>query len=226
MNILAIETATDACSAALYCDGHISEQFIIAPREHTRLILPMIAQLVADASLSLQQIDYFAFGRGPGAFTGVRIATGVIQGLAFAVDRAVIPVSTLAALAQGAYRISSQRKILTAMDARMGEVYWAAYTFNENGHIDLAASEQVIGPDAITMPEDDGWSGCGNGWAAYPLARTTVTAVDESMLPHAQDIAVIAAQYADEGINIVQAADALPVYLRDTVAKKKGEQKS
>ncbi len=223
MNILAIETATDACSAALYCNGEINELFELAPREHTRIILPMIEQLLSSSTLSLQQIDYFAFGRGPGAFTGVRIATGVIQGLAYAVDRQVLPVSTLAALAYGTYRRRQHQRILVAMDARMGEVYWGGYAVDDKGEIELGLAEEVIAPKNITMPEEKLWIGCGNGWECYDLDRSALISLDDNLYPHAQDIARIAAQYAVEGRG-VNAAEALPVYLRDNVAKKKGEQ--
>ncbi len=104
MKLLAIETAAEACSAALWVDGEVSHQYRVEPRRHSELILPMMQSLLADANLHLGQLDALAFGRGPGGFTGVRIATGVVQGAAFSVDLPVVPVSTLAALAQRAYR--------------------------------------------------------------------------------------------------------------------------
>jgi len=100
MKLLAVETSTEACSAALYIDGIVNERFELTPKEHTRLILPMIDSLMSDAGLKPQQLDALAFGCGPGSFTGVRIATGVIQGIAFGADLPVVPVSTLAAIAQ------------------------------------------------------------------------------------------------------------------------------
>ncbi len=224
MNILSIETATDACSAALWVDGNVIEQFKLAPREHTQRLFPMIEQLLAEASLKMNQIDYLAFGRGPGAFTGVRIATGVIQGLAFAVDRPVVPVSTLAALAYGAWRTASQLKVLSAMDARMNEVYWGGYQFSDTGEIANLIPEQVVAPDAVQLPQSDGWFGCGSGWGVYEISTDKVHGVAASALPHAQDVAHIAAQMIKVG-EVVTAAEALPVYLRDNVAKKAGEQK-
>ncbi len=119
MKLLAIETATEACSAALYIDGEISERYEVAPRRHAELILLMMEQLLTEAELKLTQLDALAFGRGPGSFTGVRIATGVIQGAAFGAQLPVVPVSTLAALAQRHYRMRGACRILPAFDARM-----------------------------------------------------------------------------------------------------------
>ncbi len=125
--MLAVETSTEACSAALYSDGEIQEKFEIAPREHTKLILPMIDALMADADLKPQQLDALAFSRGPGSFTGVRISTGIIQGIALGADLPVVPVSTLAAIAHHYLKNSTAECAFTAMDARMGEIFWGVY---------------------------------------------------------------------------------------------------
>ncbi len=127
MKLLAIDTSTDACSAALWLNGEVRQRYQVAPREHGQLILPMIESLLAEAGLALTQLDTLAFGRGPGGFTGVRIANSVIQGLAFGADLPVVPISSLAALAQGAYTEMGTPQILAAIDARIGEVYWGAY---------------------------------------------------------------------------------------------------
>jgi len=135
VNLLAIDTSTEACSAALSCNGDINSRFELAPQRHVELILPMVNELMSDAQLSLKQLDGLAFCRGPGAFTGVRIATSVVQGLAFAADLPVMSVSSLAALAQGV--IDESCPIIAAIDARMGEIYAATYQRNTSGVVQL-----------------------------------------------------------------------------------------
>ncbi|MBS4052492.1 MAG: tRNA (adenosine(37)-N6)-threonylcarbamoyltransferase complex dimerization subunit type 1 TsaB, partial [Methylomonas sp.] len=133
MKLLAVETSTDACSAALFIDGEIREKFELAPREHTKLILPMIDSLMADAQLKPQHLDAVALSRGPGSFTGVRIATGVAHGIAFGADIPVVLVSTLAAIAQDFFNRRPEDVAFTAMDARMNEIFWGVYQRNALG---------------------------------------------------------------------------------------------
>jgi hypothetical protein len=125
--LLALDTATEACSVALLHDGKVTSHYEVIPRLHAQKLLPMIKQLLADAGVALSAVDAIAFGRGPGAFTGVRIAIGVVQGLAFALERPVLPISNLAALAQGALREHGVQQVAAAIDARMDEVYWGCY---------------------------------------------------------------------------------------------------
>ena len=225
MKLLAIETATEGCSAALSIDGEMRERFEIAPRGHTELILPMIDELMAEAGITISQVDAMAFGRGPGAFTGVRIAVGVTQGIAFGADLPVVPVSTLAALAQGA----NEDRVLAALDARMDEVYWGAYQRNAAGLMELLGEECVSPPAEVPLPQDGNWRGAGSGWAAYEnvLAErcanqldTTADAWDSTALPHARDVALLGLAGFDAG-QAVSAEQALPVYLRDKVTWKK-----
>jgi tRNA threonylcarbamoyladenosine biosynthesis protein TsaB len=221
MKLLAIETATDACSAALAIDGEIRERFEVAPRAHTELILPMIDELMAEAGLSISQVDAMAFGRGPGAFTGVRIAVGVTQGIAFGADLPVVPVSTLAALAQGA----GAHKVLAALDARMDEVYWGAYQRNAAGLVELVGEECVSPPGDVPLPPGESWCGVGAGWAAYGEILSMrcaglLLASDGSVFPHACDVARLAIAGFAAG-QAVAAEQALPVYLRDKVTWKK-----
>jgi tRNA threonylcarbamoyladenosine biosynthesis protein TsaB len=162
MKLLAIETATEACSVALYIDGDVQESFRIAPREHTNLVLGMADVLLAGAELKLNDMDVLAFGRGPGAFTGVRIATGVIQGMAFAADLPVVPVSTLAALAQRGMSQYGWCKVAAAIDARMNEVYWGTYT-EQNGLMCLRQAELVCPAEQTPLLNGDGWYGIGSG---------------------------------------------------------------
>lgn len=225
MNILALETASDACSAALALDGEILERFKVAPRGHSQLILPMVDELLAEAGISLADVDALAFGRGPGAFTGVRIAVGVAQGIAFAADLPVVPVSTLAALAQG----SEHDQVLVAVDARMDEIYYGAYKRNANGLVELCSQEQVLAPGQLSLPEPSSalgdWFGVGSGWASFEdelRARCgdSLGGWDGQALPHASEIARLGAAGFAAG-QAVAAEQALPVYLRDEVAWKK-----
>jgi tRNA threonylcarbamoyladenosine biosynthesis protein TsaB len=221
MILLALETATDACSAALLVHDQLRERFQLAPRGHTALILPMIDELLVEAGIGLSQVDALAFGRGPGAFTGVRIAVGVAQGIAFGADLPVVPVSTLAALAQGC----EADRVLTALDARMDEVYWAAYERNKVGLMTLRGEECVVPPRQAPLPAAGDWYGVGSGWASYrdalrQQAAGRVTGCNEHGLPHARDVARLGAAAYQQG-QAVSADQALPVYLRDTVAWQK-----
>ena len=163
MIILALETATEACSAALNIDGEIRERFEIAPRGHSMLILPMLESLLTEADISLHQVDALAFGRGPGAFTGVRIGVGVAQGVAFGADLPVLPISTLATLAQATDAV----QVLAAIDARMDEVYWGSYRRDKSGLMYLQGEECVAAPDATPTVSGEGWLGAGSGWNMY-----------------------------------------------------------
>ncbi|AKH19015.1 tRNA (adenosine(37)-N6)-threonylcarbamoyltransferase complex dimerization subunit type 1 TsaB [Sedimenticola thiotaurini] len=227
MKILAIETATEACSAALLIDEAVSLRYQVQPRMHSQLILPMMDELLAEAGLSLAQLDAIAFGRGPGAFTGVRIAAGVAQGAAFAADLPVVPVSTLAALAQRAFRELGWRRLLPAYDARMQEVYWGAYGVDEQGLVVSQVADEVSAPDRVTLPEGDGWQGVGAGWSSYrslleQRLAGAVEAVNGELLCSAQDVALLGAAGFAAG-RAVAPEQALPVYLRDKVALRPGE---
>ena len=225
MRLLAIETATEACSAALYVNGDIRVRHRVEPRRHGELILGMIADVLKEAGIALRQLDALAFGRGPGSFTGVRIASGVIQGIAFAADLPVVPVSTLAALAQHQYRRRGSPRILAGFDARMKEVYWGAYEAHaETGLVSLAGVERVCRPTAVPLPSGSGWCGVGTAWASYrdQLAERLgerVEAVDDRLLCSAHDIAQLGVAGFAEG-RAVPAERALPVYLRDQVVQR------
>jgi tRNA threonylcarbamoyladenosine biosynthesis protein TsaB len=226
MKILAIETATESCSAALFVDGAITARERIAPREHATLILAMCDELLTDAGLKPLELDAVAFGRGPGSFTGVRVATGVIQGIAFAAGLPVASVSSLAALAQGALRQDGAERILTAIDARMGEVYWGAFEAR-GGVVEPVMEESVLAPEAVNVPSQGQWFGVGTGWSSYgeilsDRAQGRLSAVAAERFPLAQDVAVLAARMVERG-ETVTADKALPVYLRDNVAAKPGK---
>jgi len=220
MKLLALETATEACSAAVWVDGAVLERYELAPRRHAALILPMIDSVLAEAGLRAIQLDAVAFGRGPGAFTGVRIAVGIVQGIAFAADLPVVPVSTLAALALGAGRETGQTRIAAALDARMGEVYWGCYMVD--GHnVELLGEERVAAPTTVSAPPGE-WFGAGGGWATYGALlsrRLTVGGWLSECYPHAGDVARLAADPRRRG-DWVDAERALPVYLRNQVVAK------
>lgn len=238
MRVLAIDTATEACSAAILVEGAVYELFRIAPRRHSALILPMVEEVLAEAGLTLRQLDGLCFGRGPGSFTGVRIATGVIQGLALASDLPVAPVSTLAALAQGAFRPEEPECIVAALDARMGEVYLGIYTGSgiyTGGGIETPSAtgictaatlqplrpEAVIDPAAISASLTGAWTGVGSGFKAHGAALCKSLAgspsrIEPETYPHARDVALLGLETLRQGRG-VRAEEALPVYLRDRV---------
>lgn len=220
MKLLALETATEACSAAIWAEGAVLERYELAPRRHAALILPMVEAVLAEAGLAMSQLDAIAVGCGPGAFTGVRIAIGIAQGLAFAVDAPVAPISTLATLALGAARETGQTRIATALDARMGEVYWGTWRVSD-GKVELLGKERVCAPALVTAPHD-AWFGVGSGWGVYAEAlsqRLTVSGWLSERYPRASDVARLAADPARRG-TWVAAEQALPVYLRDRVVGK------
>lgn len=224
MKLLAIETASEACSAALHYEGEVSLRYMIKPRGHSELILNMMQQLLSEAGLRLADLDALAFGRGPGSFTGVRIAAGVIQGVAFAADLPVVPVSTLAALAQRAFREKGEPKLLTAFDARMGELYWAGYRVGENQLVVPAIPEQLGNAQQVEIPVDGDWYGVGSGWGAYggqleQRLEANLLGYKADLYCSARDIAILAAEYYRAGASVAPEL-ALPVYLRNQVAKK------
>jgi tRNA threonylcarbamoyladenosine biosynthesis protein TsaB len=222
MKLLALDTATEACSAALFRDGALDERFEVIGRGHASRLLPMADELLATAGLSVRDLDAIAFGRGPGGFTGLRIAAGVAQGLAAGIGRPVLPVSDLAALAAAGAGSSAGSRILACMDARMGQVYWAA--FDCGGAAPVAVTdEHLTDPDGVAPPAGT-WFGAGHGFGAYPgLAtrlKSRLTGTDGGLLPRAADIARIAAIDFRAG-KAVAATRALPVYLRNEVVHKR-----
>jgi len=226
MKLLAIDTSTEACSAALSINGEISERYEIAPRKHAELILPMIDELLSDADCTLAQMDAMAFGRGPGAFTGVRIGTGVVQGLAFSVDCPVVPVSSLAAMAYGTMQELTVDNVLAGIDARMGEVYWGAYQRSIDGGVQLLGEESVCKPDETRVPDSGAWTGAGTAWQTYEaelsdrFSGVLKNSDSFELFPRAQHIAALGVIAVNAGL-AVSADEAQPVYLRNNVAVKK-----
>lgn len=226
MRILAIDTATEACSVALQDNDSIHAHFELCQREHTQRILPLVQALLNQNARSLSQIDALAFGRGPGSFTGVRIGIGIAQGLALGAKLPMIGVSTLVTLAQGAYRKTGATRVLVAIDARMGEVYWAEYQRDEQGVWRGEESEAVLKPQAVNarlMALSGEWATAGTGWQAWPeMAQgSSITLVDGGItLPAAEDMLPLALR-AFEQQETVPVEQAEPVYLRNEVAWKK-----
>ncbi len=225
MKLLAIETATEACSAALHLDGVIYERYRFAPREHSQLVLAMMEDLLRSHRLTLSDLDALAFGRGPGSFTGVRIAASVTQGAAFGAGLPVVPVSTLEALAQEAARETGHRQLLCAIDARMGELYWAGYHLRSGAGAPLVVPECVVSAELAELPEAGEWFGVGSGWHT-PEAEHLRQRLGGRLIgtlwdryPRARAVAAVAATALAEGKQ-VPASEALPVYLRDQVASK------
>ncbi|AFJ46868.1 tRNA (adenosine(37)-N6)-threonylcarbamoyltransferase complex dimerization subunit type 1 TsaB [Shimwellia blattae] len=226
MQILAIDTATEACSVALWQDGTSYSHFELCPREHTQRILPMVRDILNQGAISLSQVDALAYGRGPGSFTGVRIGIGIAQGLALGAELPMIGISTLATMAQGAFRKTGATRVLAAIDARMGEVYWAEYQRDAHGHWHGEETEAVLKPQAVSerLKQLTGeWATVGTGWQAWPDMAAECGLVLNSgdiQLPDAQDMLALAcAKLARNETVAVENAE--PVYLRNEVAWKK-----
>ncbi|ROU07581.1 tRNA (adenosine(37)-N6)-threonylcarbamoyltransferase complex dimerization subunit type 1 TsaB [Lysobacter enzymogenes] len=239
MKLLAFETSTEACSVALWLDGEVRERFELAPRRHAELSLPWAEQLLAEAGVKRRELDAVALGRGPGAFTGVRLAIALAQGVALALDVPAIPVSTLAVLALRARPLAAgagPQRVLSAIDARMGEVYTAAFELRDGEPLALDR-EAVLAPDAAQLPADgapddgtpdNGWLGVGTGFAAADGALrqrlgARFAAIDADALPHAADLARLAAAAYARGESIAPERIE-PAYLRNNVALTIAEQ--
>jgi tRNA threonylcarbamoyladenosine biosynthesis protein TsaB len=218
MKILAVDAATEACSAALLVGANVTERFEVIGRGHAGRLLPMADELLREAGVDVRDLDAVAFGRGPGGFTGLRIAAGIAQGLSAGSKRPILPVSNLAAVAAAAGRASGSKRILACMDARMGQVYWAAYDCQ--GSVPVAVTPERLSIAGDVAPPGAGWFGAGHGFSAYPALReqlgTALEGVDAAVLPHAADIARIAAADFAAGRGLA-ASRGLPVYLRDEV---------
>jgi len=221
MNILGLDTTTEACSAALRCQGRTYRRYLETARGHSAELLGMVESLLAEAGIRPDDLNLIAFCRGPGSFTGLRIAAGVAQGIAFARDLPLVPVSTLAAVAQRAVRELGAERVLTAVDARMEEVYWGAFESTGAGLVTPVLEECVVAPDRVPLPSGGSWHGTGTGWARYAealgrRAGNLLAASPVALLPSAEDILAMAEAAARAG-ETVDAARAQPVYLRDRV---------
>ena len=248
MRILALETSTEYCSCALSINGETRASHVLAGQSHSDLLLPAVARLMAQAGLAFSQLDAIAFGAGPGSFTGLRIACGAAQGLAFAHDLPVVAVASTEALAEGAARGHAATQVIAAFDARMGELYLAAYEWVGGQGVGVGAgagadagdgvggadadwrellAPQLARPDGLpALPARTAWFGAGSGFAAYGaalLARYAPLQIDAACVPHAAAVAAIGARRAARG-ETVAAEHAAPLYVRDKVALDVREQ--
>jgi tRNA threonylcarbamoyladenosine biosynthesis protein TsaB len=222
MRILALDTATEACSVALLLEDTLAVRTIETPRGHAEHLLSMVDELLVECRAALTTLDAVAFGRGPGSFTGVRLAASVTQGLAFGAGLPVIPISDLQALAQAARPPRSDR-VLVCSDARMREVYWGCFEADAAGLMQPVTAERVSPPEQVELPEP--WRSCaalGRGFRAHPSlgARLAghIRLLDDDALPNAREVALLAAAELRAG-RTVSPEEALPVYLRDDVAR-------
>ncbi|GEM74763.1 tRNA (adenosine(37)-N6)-threonylcarbamoyltransferase complex dimerization subunit type 1 TsaB [Vibrio sagamiensis] len=226
VKILAIDTATENCSVALLVNDKVISRSEVAPRDHTKKVLPMVDEVLKEAGLSLHELDALAFGQGPGSFTGVRIGIGIAQGLAFGADLPMIGISTLAAMAQASYRKHGTTDVAVAIDARMSEVYWARYARQTDGTWTAVDAECVIPPERLAnevQADNNTWAQAGTGWQAYQesLAAMPLSFIQTDVLyPDSQDIVILAQREFELG-NTVAVEDSSPVYLRDNVTWKK-----
>lgn len=222
MNLLALDTSTEYCSLALLIEGETLSRHVLAGQKHSEMVLALVDELLAEGGVGLRNLDGIAFGSGPGSFTGLRIACGVAQGLAFGADLPVAGISTLLALAEG----SGADKVVACLDARMGEIYHGVYQ-RSNGHWEELSAPGLSTAADAPLPDGSGWTGCGSGFAQYDEALAlrygqTLSAVQRSLFPKAEFIVRLAEPIFARGHG-VPPDEALPVYIRDKVALKTSE---
>lgn len=225
MKILALDTSTEFCSVALWRDGTVDAREAHAGQRHSELLIPMVDELLGRHGIEVRDLDGIAFGEGPGSFTGLRIGCGVTQGLAFGAGLRVVGVSTLLALAEAA----RTERAVCCLDARMGEIYHAAYARSGASWQAVHAPSLCAPADAPPLPAGS-WTGCGSGFGAHRAALERrydgrLSAIMPEVFPHARDIARLAAGEFEAG-RAVAAEQAVPVYLRDRVALKTDERKT
>ena len=238
--ILALDSSTEACSVALLRGSgeqtEITGQSQLAIRQHNKVLLPMVEQVLAEAGCTLKQVDLIAFGRGPGSFVGLRVGCGVAQGLAFGIDCPVVAISTLRAMAQGACRTFGAQAVMAAIDARMKEIYWGAYALDEQNCMQPLIDEVVCPPERAPFSEacemiNTDWSAVGTGWcyrerilAEIPVSASNIVQTEEQWFPDSIDIAALAAREFEAG-NVVSPEQAQPIYLRDQVVQSPAKKK-
>ena len=217
MKLLVIDTSTEWCSAALWLDSRILARRVLAEQRHSSLLLPMVDELLRESATALVQLDGIGYGAGPGSFTGLRIACAVTQGLALGADLPVVGVSTLESIAEQ----TAADQVLAVLDARMAEVYWAAYRRSGTGWQCVTEPALAL-PESVSVPEGGDWMGAGNGFIALgeilrPRLTAHLTRIDDSLMPDAAAMAGLAARAFERGEGM-DAALAAPIYLRDKVA--------
>ena len=223
MKLLALDTATEACSAALWVDGVITSHCEIVGRDHTQRLLPVVAQVLGAAGLRYADLDGLVCGLGPGSFAGVRIGVAFAKGVALAQDLPVVGVSSLALLAQAALQPADAAPVLVAIDARMGEVYFQAFERGADGRAQPLGDAAVLPPQGVSLPVSrQRWQAVGTGWGSYEAVLrdrvpAPLAAVNGAALPEAAYAFAAAVPVFQQGAAL--AADALqPIYLRNNVA--------
>jgi tRNA threonylcarbamoyladenosine biosynthesis protein TsaB len=222
MKLIAVDTATEACTVGLLVDGAVLARFEVAPRRHAALVLGMVEELMGEAGITVAGLDAVGFGQGPGAFTGVRIAAAVAQGLAFSADLPVVAVSSLAATAQQLADDLDVARSIVAFDARMGEVYLGAYATEDEDLVKSELADRIVMPEQAPLLAGGNWVGAGSGWRAHhdALRRRYGERLSKSIpeaLPHGAGLVRLAARAFSLGEGR-PAEQALPVYLRNRVA--------
>ncbi|HEV7607248.1 MAG TPA: tRNA (adenosine(37)-N6)-threonylcarbamoyltransferase complex dimerization subunit type 1 TsaB [Steroidobacteraceae bacterium] len=225
MKILALDTSTEACSVSLGIGDRSIDRYVELERGHAEQLLPMVDAVLAEGGISLGSLDAIAFGRGPGGFTGVRLAASVAQGLAFGAELGVVPISDLAAVAQRVAQLDPLvRRVLVANDARMREVYWAPFSVEQSAQGLIATGpESVSAAIDVVLPDGEGaWAAAGRGLKAWPdlaeRCRVARAALFVDLLPRASEVLVLARPQV-AARQILDPAAALPVYVRDRVAE-------
>ncbi len=222
MKILAIDTSTEACSAALYSDGELVERYLLAPRKHIELLQPMVAEVMAEADVKVSDLTGLAFGAGPGSFAGLRVSCAFIQGMGVALGIPVVPVSTLKAMAQQILETNPEKTVLVMLDAKMKEVYWGVYR-SEDKEVISVLPEQVSKIEDV--PNFSGVVGLGNivgagdGWSVAPNWSEALNPefIDKSVYPRAGEIALLSLNDFEKGMGL-DAEQVSPIYLRNNIA--------
>lgn len=227
MKLLALDTATDACGVALWIDGRAIAREAVVARGHAERLLPMVESVLAEGGLVLGDLEGIACGRGPGSFTGLRIAVSAAQGLAHGAGLPVVGISDLAALARGAWRAHGWTRVIAALDARMGEIYAGAFEIGADGAPRGVGEECVASAATLPIPHGSSWRVAGPAWAVHGDALrakggSLLDGGDGALLPSAIDVAALGAAALAAGQGVPPRA-LQPVYLRDKVAETAAE---
>jgi tRNA threonylcarbamoyladenosine biosynthesis protein TsaB len=217
MNLLAIDTSLDGCSVALSVGDQLYSRFELLPRAQAQHILPLIDAVLHDANLTLRDINAFAYGAGPGSFTGLRLASAVVQGFGLVFPVPITPISTLAAIAQTVLMQQGATHCLVAVDARMGEIYSGFYVCNDEEIMIATGAEHILKPTALIVPEDGDWAGAGDAFVTMPEAMAPIRAQCQGCVTSgfpAPQALIALAKYQLKNNLIQSASDVEPVYLR------------
>jgi tRNA threonylcarbamoyladenosine biosynthesis protein TsaB len=220
MNLLAIDTSSNACSVAVTCGDEVIEKHVVEPREHTRILMPMIRELLQASNLDIAELDYVVLGNGPGSFIGMRIGASVAQGIAHASGAGLIPVSSLAAIAAEAQDRFDADQVVVAQDARMGEVYLGRYRVGARGLPEPLADEIIVPVGAVSELAGH-WTAAGAAWRQIPALheanRDRVANLVDIDFPRSLFVLRLGVASVDLAIS---PAELVPAYLRSKVAER------